>query len=1021
MSDFEIILEGADSTSRVLTRQGDESTMEDVLVDLKNFSGKVRIRRHIAGPLPRSTSSPNPPTAPIVQGDSRQAMIRSNRPSLRQSFAAIELATPEDANARLYSQIDALLDLSNSTEDSDDPQTKPPEVRRTSLSGSLSAESALQPSSDLLHTDHHHSTQHPRRRMTKRVSIKDLTEPESENENSNHNNDDTPGQTVLHHLCASQIIDFRRFSDLVEQFPAMVKQQDARGQLPLHILGNNSELINYGDGQKVGTKCAILLMDSHPQGIVTVDADGRMPFTQLIVKWIKWTFDQEQIKSRHGSSSLRGFRDGGLSAVVFKLNQRFHSIHSSRSSKYARNGAKESSGHDVSACGGHSNLDSLRDCVNRSSNRFPPVMVFDEVEWCFQMLSYGMDHLGGKPLIPGKQTRPTLAYKKQREQREALARNVAEIPGILKTILLVESKTIRSNILESSILRRSLLCSEIIGSWLTSMIRYRKGYSSEVALDLLHTLSRLNGEDFVGQYRKMLPEDEVAFTTAKLELYKAVERIGDLIPALLIAGEHATGHAVTTPIVAFIMNRQMARPFTVGTGVGECILHVTAIFAFRQRLLHYTSETQVFINFPWMTLNSVIFWVAINEVVFKLCEYVALSRVSAGAARKVAFGRWSMIEFMGIILALIAAVWSEDMHDNRIERPFMMAFIVGLMWLRVMGFLKVVNEQLATFILALSQMVYDVRFFSLVLLVFIVMFGDMFQLLVRNNGDMDCSDPDLNPSLQEFCSKRSIDSYLQTYAIVVGDLDFEDYNNLGPITFLWFSTTFVGTILLLNSLIAIVTISYANSQESSVILFRRARAQFLASHSVMERFIRPSLSRWTDDMSMLSPIYWCLLLMRWSVLLTFMTTAVWSSLYIYELTAFSLTHQRYSFTGPLIILGIMLVLLMCSLGSFVVTIFVEQVIPGGEVRDFLLKHFDGQANLITKKVVSHAYGVDRNDTEGGEVVLSKNAAIMTRLDRLENLLHQVLAKQERIEEDEILTGFDDSAIGLFHKSMKSKG
>jgi hypothetical protein len=36
-------------------------------------------------------------------------------------------------------------------------------------------------------------------------------------------------------------------------------------------------------------------------------------------------------------------------------------------------------------------------------------------------------------------------------------------------------------------------------------------------------------------------------------------------------------------------------------------------------------------------------------------------------------------------------------------RPFMMAVIIGLMWLRVMGFLKVVNEQLATFILALRQ------------------------------------------------------------------------------------------------------------------------------------------------------------------------------------------------------------------------------------------------------------------------------------------------------------------------------
>ena len=90
----------------------------------------------------------------------------------------------------------------------------------------------------------------------------------------------------------------------------------------------------------------------------------------------------------------------------------------------------------------------------------------------------------------------------------------------------------------------------------------------------------------------------------------------------------------------------------------------------------------------------------------------------------------------------------------------------------------------------------------------------------------------------------------------------------------------------------------------------------------------------------------------------------------------------------------------------------------GKLRDFLLLHFDGHANTLTKKVISQAYGVDRKDTEGGEVVMSRNAEIMTRLDRLENLLHQVIAKQERIEEEEMQTAFDDSA--LFNESMKSR-
>ena len=50
---------------------------------------------------------------------------------------------------------------------------------------------------------------------------------------------------------------------------------------------------------------------------------------------------------------------------------------------------------------------------------------------------------------------------------------------------------------------------------------------------------------------------------------------------------------------------------------------------------------------------------------------------------------------------------------------------LGLLWLKVLGFLKVVNKQTATFILALFQILKDLRHFAIVLAVVIFMFGDM--------------------------------------------------------------------------------------------------------------------------------------------------------------------------------------------------------------------------------------------------------------------------------------------------------
>lgn len=120
------------------------------------------------------------------------------------------------------------------------------------------------------------------------------------------------------------------------------------------------------------------------------------------------------------------------------------------------------------------------------------------------------------------------------------------------------------------------------------------------------------------------------------------------------------------------------------------------------------------------------------------------------------------------------------------------------------------------------QMLYDIRFFVVVLCIFLITVGDMFQLVVRYDDDLDCSADDNDPAVEEFCSPRSFDAYLRTYAIVVGDFELEQYNRLKGVTFLWFVTTFFGTIILLNVLIALVTLSYSNSQESSVILFRRS-------------------------------------------------------------------------------------------------------------------------------------------------------------------------------------------------------
>lgn len=55
---------------------------------------------------------------------------------------------------------------------------------------------------------------------------------------------------------------------------------------------------------------------------------------------------------------------------------------------------------------------------------------------------------------------------------------------------------------------------------------------------------------------------------------------------------------------------------------------------------------------------------------------------------------------MAIILTLTAIIWNEANPGQ--YRNGLNAFVVGLLWLKVLAFLKIVNKQMSTFIYAVS-------------------------------------------------------------------------------------------------------------------------------------------------------------------------------------------------------------------------------------------------------------------------------------------------------------------------------
>ena len=166
--------------------------------------------------------------------------------------------------------------------------------------------------------------------------------------------------------------------------------------------------------------------------------------------------------------------------------------------------------------------------------------------------------------------------------------------------------------------------------------------------------------------------------------------------------------------------------------------------------------------------ETIIYTICTHYLIRAVSESWAMWAVSTRAFQSYLLDMWNLFGFNAIVLTLITTMLIA--HDG-ISRNGLNAFVVGLLWIKVLAFLKVVNKDMATFILALSQILYDMRFFLFVLSVCVFMFGDMFHIAVseKDNGSFCQENSDLaleSGTVEDFCS-NSWESYLRVYVSCV--------------------------------------------------------------------------------------------------------------------------------------------------------------------------------------------------------------------------------------------------------------
>jgi hypothetical protein len=392
----------------------------------------------------------------------------------------------------------------------------------------------------------------------------------------------TTPTSSLHACCASPFVTLSEFQDCLERHPVDIKRCDEGGRYPLHIIGDNDALLDSTPGRQTATAIAIHLMQQYPEALTQCDNNGHFPFVSLIVDWVYWVYESHKKSKRKNDTPI---------VVTGRLLERMTGDRITmmgytsplRSAKH--NDAGPTVEVDEQSRSTTTGTPVINDWIGYSSRTFPRVELWEEAEWCFSMLSWAMDELGGKNGGLHKIRQRSLIHPtiKDRTAREDLAHHVVTvIPTLLKTVLLLEEdgEVTRKRLLRMSIFRRIFVCPESVGPWLSSMLR-RRGLPSKCAVDYLHMLSQSTAEHMMGNYRTILSVDLQAFYKERERVFEKIENLEGIVASLVTLDTKEVERAASTAVVWHLMGKSLGRPFVVALVMIDFVLHITLMLAFR--------------------------------------------------------------------------------------------------------------------------------------------------------------------------------------------------------------------------------------------------------------------------------------------------------------------------------------------------------------------------------------------------------------------------------------------------------
>lgn len=621
--------------------------------------------------------------------------------------------------------------------------------------------------------------------------------------------------TEYHYACASDSLeDIRSLLDGVKGDGLFyLWKTDCNGQLPLHVLTENIQLI---EEDPVGCEEVAMSMIElmGPANLVYALCPNSLwaPFISTLGRWTE---------SLHGGRSMKIHDTMG---AVSEDDQSSSPRENSESTTQSR---RKSSYFPLFG--------------STMTNRMQPTLMTDtekqmylprnvkithHVLWSIRMLSRLIDQ-----------------YPEQ--TRDFIMTNLATVPLFLKSVLLLNSSSEMQNILETSLVSHAVLDKRSINVWLIAMLTSKREsrYRAVTFINLLSRLTLVDVVDSSSSSERFSDAEIERFVRNREETFTCIRNLPGLFPAVLALGKGLETLS-TSRVLRYVTASTIRKSISFFVLLLDFFYAIFLLMDYRLHVelaLSHGDSVDGPINyrdykFLSIPMNFISGYFLLKEGITVLSLYLT----SETLARRYCTSWDNILNVASAVMAL--SFGGTLLYDaNYLENQgFVASITMMLLWLRIINQYKIMNSSFALFVYSVKEVIRKVKWFLLFLLAVVFMFSDAVRAVVAARGD--CLKDSLidDPYIQEFCSDGFVATTVRMYSVLVGDVSLEYFQSSGAMVTVFIFFSFFSIIILFNILIAIIISAYESTKERTREIFGRARVEYAAHMIARKQFMSPT-------------------------------------------------------------------------------------------------------------------------------------------------------------------------------------